>query len=160
MVQKWCASACSIYLEQIANANLKADFAEVYQNTIHERFEDMDKDELIRRLIWLQLKDTIDAYQDAEDLNAGYDNAAERGSGGGSEWHGTVRLFINVGTKDGITTNDKLLPFITETTDIEAKLIQRITVREMSSFFNVTASAAEFISTALSQRKLKGRRFA
>jgi ATP-dependent RNA helicase DeaD len=140
------------YLEQIATAEPQSDFATVYQNTIHERFEDMDKDELIRRLIWLQLKDTIDAYDDAEDLNAGYEQKSRGGSGK------SVRLFMNVGSKDGINTPEKLLSFITESTDIEPGVIDRITVRDLSSFFNVTTSAAEFIITALSQKKFKGRK--
>lgn len=140
------------HLEQIASAEPENDFARVYQDTIHERFEDMDKDELIRRLIWLQLKETIAAYEDAEDLNAGYEQK-DRGRGNRS-----VRLFINIGQKDGITSNEKLLSFITESTDIEPSLIDRITVRELSSFFNVGASAAEFVVQTLSQKKFKNRK--
>ncbi len=142
------------YLEQIENAEPQDDFAKVYQASIHERFEDMDKDELIRRLIWLQLRETINAYHDAEDLNAGYESKA----GSKSTTGRSVRLFINIGMKDGITSNEKLLQFVTESTDIEAGLIDRITVRDLSSFFNVGASAAEYIIQALSQKKYKGRR--
>ena len=144
------------YLEQIETAKPKGNFAEVYQQSIHERFEDMDKDELIRRLIWLQLKETIDAYDKAEDLNAGYDNpgrSSSKGAGGR-----TVRLFINIGIKDGIGTPERLLQFLTESTDVEPGVFERITVREMSSFFNVSSSAAEYISSALSQKKHKGRK--
>ncbi len=141
------------YLEQIENAAPKDDFASVYQSSIHERFEGMDKDELIRRLIWLQLKETIDAYHEAEDLNAGYENNSRSGKGGHS-----VRLFMNMGTKDGIKSAEHLVKFITDATDMEGNVIQRITVRELSSFFNVPTSAAEFIITALSQKKHKGRR--
>lgn len=141
------------HLEQIENAAPQDDFAAVYQSSIHERFQDMDKDELIRRLIWLQLRDTIDAYNDAEDLNAGYEQREGEGKG-----KRTVRLFINVGTKDGITSSERLLQFLTDSTDIEPGLIDRITVREMSSFFNVSQSAAEYIVQVLSQKKHKGRK--
>jgi ATP-dependent RNA helicase DeaD len=144
------------YLEKIETAKPKGDFAAVYQASIHERFEEMDKDELIRRLIWLQLKETIDAYQDAEDLNAGYENKG--GSKGAGSSRTSVRLFINLGIKDGITTPDRLMQFITESTDIEPGLVERITVRDLSSFFNVSASAAEFIVTTLSAKKFKGRK--
>jgi ATP-dependent RNA helicase DeaD len=140
------------YLEQIETVVPQNDFAAVYQQSIHERFEHLDKDELINRLIYLQLKETMEAYAEVGDLNAGYDNGNQRGG------NGSVRLFINIGSKDGIHSNEKLLHFITESTDIEQNLVERITVREMSSFFNVPASAVEFISTALSQRKLKGRK--
>lgn len=139
-------------IEQIETAKPQDDFAAVYQASIHERFENMDKDELIRRLIWLQLRETIDAYQDAEDLNAGYESKESKRGGK------SVRLFINIGTKDGISSNERLLQFITESTDIEPGLIERITVREMSSFFNVSSSAAEYITQVLSQKKHKGRK--
>lgn len=139
-------------LDQIAEAEPQDNFAEAYQKTIHERFEDMDKDELIRRLIWLQLKDTIAAYEDAEDLNAGYEQKEPR-SGNRS----SVRLFINLGAKDGLTTQ-KLVQFIAESTDMEANMIDRVTVRDLSSFFNVPGSAAEFIMETMPQKKFKGRK--
>lgn len=142
------------YLEQIATAEPQADFAKLYRDSIHEQFAEMDKDDLIRRLIWLQLKDTIDAYQDSDDLNAGYEN-----KGGGSQSRGNryVRLFINLGEKDGFNAG-KLVSFITESTDVEPNVIDRVTVREMSSFFNVPGDAAEYIVEHLSQKKHKGRK--
>lgn len=143
------------YLDQIAVAQPEPHFAEVYQQSIHERFEDMDKDELIRRLVWLQLKDTIDSYRDSSDLNAGYDQGG--GNAGAGHSGRTMRLFINLGVKDGMNP-ERLVQFITESTDIDPKLIDRITVRDLSSYFNVRSDAAEFIMTALTQRKFKGRK--
>jgi len=142
------------YLEQIETAKPEADFAKIYQSIIHEKFEDMDKDELIRRLVWLQLKDTMEAYNESEDLNAGYEQRESRSRGNRSN----VRLFINIGMKDGIGNAEKLLHFITDSTDIEANIIDRITVRDLSSFFNVSGSAAEYIVQTLSAKKYKGRK--
>ncbi len=140
------------YMDQIANAQPQADFAKLYRDSIHEQFEDVDKDELIRKLIWLQLKDTIAAYNDADDLNAGYE-AKERGSRAGR----FARLFINLGEKDGLNAQ-RLVQFITESTDVEPNVIERVTVREMSSYFNVPGDAAEYIIEHLSQKKYKGRK--
>ncbi len=149
------------YLDEIANAEPAADFAKLYQHNIHERFEAMDKDELIRRLIWLQLKDTIDNYSKAKDLNAGYEKKGERGEraprGVDSSGRAVMRLFINLGTKDGMT-DEGLVDFITESTDIEPGMLSGVTVRELASFFNVGSDAAEFIMTALSSKKFKGRK--
>jgi ATP-dependent RNA helicase DeaD len=146
------------YLEQIENAKPKADFAHVYENSIHERFETMDKDELIKKLIWIQLKDTIDNYQDAQDLNAGYDSPAKQSRTSSSSDGRSVRLFMNIGTKDGIESPDKLVKFVAEATDLEKDMIFRVTVRELSSFFNVRTDAAEFIKETLSAKKFKGRK--
>ncbi len=141
------------YMEQIANAEPLPDFAKLYRDSIHEQFADVDKDELIRKLIWLQLKDTIDAYQDSDDLNAGYENKDKDRSRGNRY----VRLFINLGEKDGLT-NQSLVKFITESIDIEANVIDRVTVRDLSSFFNVPGEASEYIVEHLSQKKFKGRK--
>lgn len=144
------------HLESIETAEPITDFAEIYLNSIHERFADMEKDELIRRLIWLQLKETIDAYHDAKDLNAGYEDKGSRSGGSGNR--DSVRLFMNMGEKDGITSPQKLLELVTGATDIDANQVQRITVRELSSFFNVPGTAVEFVMTALSQKKHNGRK--
>lgn len=140
------------HLEQIEHAEPQTDFADVYLKSIHERFAGMEKDELIRRLIWLQLKDTMDAYHHAKDLNAGYEGN-ERVSNRDS-----VRLFMNMGEKDGINSAQKLLDFISSATDIDHHLVQRITIRDLACFFNVPGDAAEFIISAMSQKKYKGRK--
>ncbi len=140
------------YMEQIHSAEPHADFAKLYKESIHETFADVDKDELIRKLIWLQLKDTIDAYQNTDDLNAGYEGR-ERNQRSGR----FVRLFINIGEKDGLNAQ-KLVQFIAESTDVDQNVIDRVTVREMSSFFNVPGDAAEFIVEQLSAKKFKGRK--
>lgn len=143
------------YLEQIETAKPQKDFAEVYLNTIHERFEDMDKDELIKRLIWLQLKETIDNYDKADDLNAGYDKDGKKNRVGDNS---SVRLFMNMGVKDGFDNEQKLIKFLAEATDLDADMFFRVTVREMASFFNVKQDAAEFIKETLGARKVKGRK--
>ncbi|GAA4452497.1 MAG: DEAD/DEAH box helicase [Chitinophagaceae bacterium] len=140
------------YLEQIETAEPKADFADTYQQMIHDRFESMEKDELIRRLVWLQLKEAIDAYSDSQDLNAGFGN-----TGGGGKTSGWRRLFINLGEKDGLNT-ERLIAFIAESTDIESDMIERVTVRDMSSFFNVRHDAADFIQQSLNSKKYKHRK--
>ncbi len=141
------------YMEQIATAEPKDDFAKMYYDFMHEQFDGVDKDELIRKLIWLQLKDTIDAYQESEDLNAGFERKGGA-AGGGARYK---RLFINLGEKDGLNPQ-RLLQFITESTDIEPNLIDRITVRDLSSFFNVPADAADYIREHLSSKKFKNRK--
>ncbi len=142
------------YLEQIATAEPKADFAKLYRDSIHEQFADVDKDELIRKLIWLQLKDTIDTYNGTDDLNAGFaGKERERGSRGNR----SVRLFINLGEKDGLNAS-RLLQFIGESTDVDTNMIERMTVRDMSSFFNVPGDAADYIIEHLSSKKFKGRK--
>lgn len=142
------------YMEQIAKAEPKDDFAKLYYDSMHEQFADLDKDDLIRKLIWLQLKDTIDAYQDSEDLNAGFESKSRSSASGGSKW---TRLFINIGEKDGLNAQ-RLVQFIAESTDVEPNIIERVTIRDLSSFFNVPTEAAEYIKEHLATKKFKNRK--
>ncbi|RYD51725.1 MAG: DEAD/DEAH box helicase [Sphingobacteriales bacterium] len=142
------------FLDEIATTEPQEGFGEAYQGLIHERFDEMDKDELIRRLVWLRLKETIAAYDEADDLNAGYESTGgQRTSGGGK----SQRLFMNLGTKDGLN-NQKLISFVTEGTDVDPELIDRVTVRELSSYFNIRTDAAEFIMDAMNNKQFKGRK--
>lgn len=141
------------FLDQIEQADPQQNFPDIYQTAIHERFEAMEKDELINRLLWLQLKTTMEDYAHAPDLNAGYQAPEDRSRSRGA-W---VRLFINLGTKDGMNPG-KLVQFITENTDMERGLIERITVRELSSFFNVPTDAFQFVIDSLSRLKFNNRR--
>ncbi|MEI8280176.1 MAG: DEAD/DEAH box helicase [Bacteroidota bacterium] len=142
------------YLEQIANTTPQEDFGKLYQADIHDKFADMDKDELIRRLVWLQLRETIDMYQGSDDLNAGYDRG---GSSRDNKPGRSVRLFINIGQKDGVNT-ERLVQLVAEMTDLDPNVFDRVTVRDLSSFFNVRTDAAEFIISNLSSKKFKGRK--
>jgi ATP-dependent RNA helicase DeaD len=143
------------YMDQIANATPQEDFAKIYDDAMREQFSNMDKDELIHKLLWLQLKDTIDAYHDSPDLNAGFENRGEKASRSGAGK--STRLFINIGQKDGLNAQ-RLVQFITESTDLDAALIDRVTVRDLSSYFNIPTDAAEYIQTHLSGKKYKSRK--
>jgi len=146
------------FLDKIEQAEPENGFGEIYQKSIHEKFDNLSKDELINRLLWLQLKDTIVDYENAPDLNAGFNEkvrGAEKGprtAGGGGG-----RLFINIGTKDGASAGS-LVQFIADNTDLDAKMVSRVTVRELSSFFNVPGDAVEFVMENLSSRKFNNRK--
>ncbi|NCX95572.1 MAG: DEAD/DEAH box helicase [Chitinophagia bacterium] len=140
------------YVEQIANAQPEEDFAKIYYDTLQDEFSHLDKDLLIKKLLWLQLKETIAAYQNSDDLNAGYEGKSRGSSTGNS-----ARLFINLGEKDGLNAQ-RLLQFICESTDIEPNMVEKITVRDLSSFFNVPADAADYIKEHLINKKYKNRK--
>jgi len=142
------------FMEKIEQLAGEAKFSEKMSATISERFADIDKEDLIQRLLWLQLKDTVADYEDAPDLNSSY-SQKEQGSSVSKD--GSVRLFINLGTKDGLNAG-KLVQFITDQTDFDGKLVTRITVRELSSFFNIPADALDYISANINSRKFNNRK--
>ena len=144
------------FLDKIEGAEPETGFTDFYKASIHERFESMEKDELIDRLLWLQLKDSIADYSVAPDLNARFENRAAPGSGP-RERGESVRVFINIGKKDGLS-EDKLIKFVEDMTDLDSKSISRITVTELSSFFNIPGASYEFVASALGQRRFNDRK--
>jgi ATP-dependent RNA helicase DeaD len=157
------------FLDKIEQAVPENSFGEIYQKSIHEKFDHLTKDDLINRLLWLQLKDTIVDYENAPDLNAGFNDRGARGEKGergerpergersSGPRNGSTRLFINIGTKDG-ADDDSLVKFVTEMTDLQPDMVSRVTVRELSSFFNVPGDAVDFIMDNLSSRKFNNRK--
>lgn len=145
------------FLDKIENAAPEGNFGEIYQKSIREKFEHLDKDELINRLIWLQLKDTMVDYANAPDLNASYNDRSQQGGREPRSRSGSIRMFINLGTKDGASA-ESLIRFIADMTDIAPQSISRVTVKELSSFFNVPAEVVDTVSDSLASRKFNNRK--
>jgi len=144
------------FLDKIEEAVPKNDFVDVYEKTISERFEDMGKEELIKRLLWLQLKDTMANYATAPDLNVSV-RGKDRERATSSNRGAFARIFMNVGTKDSADPAS-LVQFISDVTDLENHMISRVTVRELSSFFNVPSEALEHVLSGLSSQRFNGRK--
>ncbi len=78
-------------------------------------------------------------------------------SGAAPETPQTVRLFINAGTRDNVTTRD-LVGAITGETGITGDRIGRIEVRDTHSLVELPAADAEGVARGLSGTALRGRR--
>lgn len=143
------------FFDKVEAAEVKDSFMDKFKSSIDARFENISKEDLINRLVWLQLKDTVASYENASDINVKTKTSINPDEIGLTS--DTTRLFINLGTKDGLSTG-KLVQLLAESTDLDGKVFSRITVRELSSFFNVPKDAGEFIVNNLSQQKYNSRR--
>ncbi len=148
------AKRLSYFLEKVSAAQPNPNFEANYKSLLEEKLGEFSKEELIDKLVYLQLENTINAYENAPSLNASVNVRSKEGIGKSTD---SVRLFINLGTKDGVTTGN-LVGFVAESTDLDSKLFNRVTVRELSSFVNVPSDAADYIIQNLSQQKFKSRR--
>lgn len=140
-------------LEQIADTEPNPAFIKKYGNLIQEQLSHFTPDELITKLLYMQLSNAIDAYQNAPDLNVNVKDAPRSASGSND----SMRLFINLGKKDGLS-NKKLADFIADSIDFDYKSIDRVTVTELSSYFNVPSNMADYILDNLAQQKYNGRK--
>lgn len=140
-------------LEQISETEPNPEFADRYAPLINEHLSKFSNEELINKLLFMQLSKAIETYKQAPDLNVRVKDKPAL-SGSKSE---TVRLFINLGKKDGLT-NKKLADFIADSLDFDYKSIDRIVVTELSSYFNVPTGMAEYVLENLSAHKYNGRK--
>ncbi|MBX9449387.1 MAG: DbpA RNA binding domain-containing protein [Taibaiella sp.] len=140
------------FLDEIREAQPDNAFEKKYISLIQEELQDMTQEELLHKLLWMQLNPSILAYKNANDLNVNVKEAAKAASK-----NGTVRLFINLGKKDGLS-NKKLADFIADSVDFDYKSIDRVTVTELSSYFNVPADTVDYIVENLSKQKYNGRK--
>lgn len=142
------------FLHQVQQADPPESFQETCDALQEEALAEGGPTELIQKLLWLHMKDTLDAYRNTHDLNV----STEAGGPGRHSRGNSRRLFINLGHKDGIRGPEDLMALIKEHADIPSSRIHRISIKELSSYFNVEAADAEQILLALPSKKYRGRK--
>jgi len=135
-----------------ASHHIKQDIYDKAINALH----DLDKDELIKKLISTNFAHLIDIYQKAPDLNIKERRERDR-SEGGDRNRPFQRFFINVGKIDNINVGE-LINFVCTSLDCEKKNIGRIDLKNSFSFFELENEYAESAIKALSNQELCGRK--
>lgn len=111
---------------------------------------ELDKEEMLKKMLSLELRRFSADYMNAPDLNV-----TDKGSAGkGGRDEGTygssrgTRLFVSIGSKDGLNVGS-LKDFVTSITGMSAKNIHRVDVKGVYSFVNVEESEVENIMKTL-----------
>lgn len=119
---------------------------------------ELDKEEVLKKMLSLELRRFSADYLNAPDLNV-----QERGKGdraeGGNETYGAsrgTRLFISIGQKDGLNVGS-LKDFVSAITNIPSKNIYRVDVKGVYSFINVDEEHLELVMQNLHGSEYKGR---
>src|SRR5690554_981493 len=144
-------------LDEIVAAEPQKDFINLEDEAIAEKLSALSSEELIEKLLWMQLKQTIQTYKNARDLNAGGGTSRVRGDDQRRGDSTTTRMYFNLGSKDGMNPGS-LVALLADTADIDGKTISRVTVRELSSFFNIPNESVTYVTKVLSNQIIKGRK--
>jgi ATP-dependent RNA helicase DeaD len=165
----------------ISNANY-----ETYEPMLAEKFADVSKEEILKRVAAMEFDRFLKYYENAEDLNvrererirdfrpegrsSGFERRepARRGASRdgvqrdtrGREFNGNgdyMRLFVNLGTKDGFY-KASFLQFILDMSDLRKEVLGRIDMKEMNSWIEVDRSAASQMIRSIDGKNYKGRR--
>jgi ATP-dependent RNA helicase DeaD len=138
-----------------------------YIPRIMAEFEELTKEDIIKRFASLEFNRFLEYYKNAPDLNVSADESrlreggergerGERSPRGSGASAGYTRLFINLGSVDNFTRGD-LLGYICNTSKISGRTVGKIDVKGVFSFFEVPNEEAQQVITAFKDANYQGR---
>lgn len=167
-----CRKQFFFFMEKLLQADISHGDYETYVPMLSEKFADITKEEVLKRVAALEFDRFLKYYENAEDLNAR--ESKERKSARGNErkefdnrsrgrernrgYDGNyTKLFVNLGTKDGFY-KASFLQFILDMSDLKKDVLGKVDLKEMNSWIEVDSSAAKQMMRSLDGKNYKGRR--
>ncbi|HRO48321.1 DEAD/DEAH box helicase, partial [Agriterribacter sp.] len=168
------------FMDNLLQLDINDDSYEPYIPMLEEKFADVSKEEVLKRLAAHEFKRFLKYYENAEDLNVrertreyrerdSRDPRAfterrditrrrdtkgrEFGGNGGGDF---TKLFVNLGTKDGFY-KASFLQFILDMSDLRKDSLGRIDMKEMNSWIEVDKKSATQMIRSIDGKKYKGR---
>lgn len=148
-----CRKQLFHFMDLVESAEVNYDEIDDYVEIIKKKFSYIEKDELIARLVSLELSRLLIYYKNTPDLNVPVESEREsRGRGNDSDRRGGresrdsnyTTLQINIGKRDKVGV-DKLLRIINETTNNRDIKVGKIDIFESCSKFDVDPKFADDI---------------
>lgn len=171
-----CRNQFFYFMDKLLKADISHGDYETYVPMLEEKFADISKEEVLKRVAALEFDRFLKYYENAGDLNVRGDNRNDRRSDDRSrgrnergnardggrrdsrDFQGdTTRLFINIGTKDGFY-KASFLQFILDMSDLRKDVLGRIDMKEMNSWVEIDKRAANQMIHALDGKNFKGRK--
>ncbi len=169
-------------MDKLLQADVSHGDYETYVPMLEEKFADMSKEEVLKRVAAMEFDRFLKYYENAEDLNIRertqmrerreYDPASAGQTGGrrdsrdsnrdtrGREFSGNgnyMRLFVNLGTKDGFY-KASFLQFILDMSELRKESLGRVDMKEMNSWIEVDRKSAGQMIKSIDGKTYKGRR--
>ncbi len=119
---------------------------------LHEKFDHLSKDDILKRLITTQLEHLLVAGGGDGNLNE------NQGSESNSRAKtGFNRYYVNLGLIDGLTEAD-LMHFLVDVSGIEQKYFEDMTIQKNCSFFNADATQDKDLVKEFDGIEVEGRK--
>ncbi|MGN6439957.1 MAG: DEAD/DEAH box helicase [Agriterribacter sp.] len=166
------------FMDTLLQLDIDDTSYEPYVPMLEEKFADISKEEILKRLAAQEFTRFLKYYENAEDLNvrersrefnsrdsrSEYGNRRDAGrrTDGRREYGGRngggdyARLFVNLGTKDGFY-KASFLQFILDMSDLKKDVLGRIDMKEMNSWIEIDKKAAGQMIRSIDGKKYKGR---
>jgi ATP-dependent RNA helicase DeaD len=167
------------FMDKLMQLDITHTEYEAYVPMLEEKFADMSKEEILKRVAALEFNEFLKYYEHAEDLNVreqrrerserpvagagrerferGGDRRDTKGRSFGGNGGDYTKLFVNLGTKDGFY-KASFLQFILDMSELRKDVLGRIDMKEMNSWIEVDKRAARQMITAIDGKNYRGRR--
>jgi ATP-dependent RNA helicase DeaD len=167
------------FMEKLLQADISHGDYESYVPMLAEKFADVSKEEVLKRVAAMEFDRFLKYYENAEDLNTrervreyggresrsgdrrefgrrevGEGRARAKAYNGSGDY---AKLFVNLGTKDGFY-KASFLQFILDMSDLRKEVLGRVDMKEMNSWIEVERRSAPQMIQAIDGKKFKGRR--
>ena len=124
-----------------------------YLNDINSLFEDVSKDELIKKFFSVEFTRFFNYYKKTKDLNSPSEGSR---SDDYAQDDNSARFFINIGSKDGYDWM-KLKDFLRDTLQLNQDDVYKVDVKESFAFFNTDAAHKDKVLEFFTDFKQDGR---
>jgi ATP-dependent RNA helicase DeaD len=171
-----CRKQFYYFMDKMLQIDISHGGYDSYLPMLQEKFADVSKEEILQRMAASEFDRFLKYYENAADLNVreqkrndrkfdkqefgDKDNKRRREDGfnrrersGGD----TMRLFINLGTKDGFY-KASFIQFILDMSDLRKDVLGRIDMKDMNSWVEIDKGSANQMIRALDGKNYKGRR--
>ncbi len=158
------------FIDKMLQADISHGEYETYIPLLKEKFEHIDKEEILQRVAALEFDRFLKYYENAADLNLREEKRTERRGEGVARERGVdtrgrkfgatgnyQRLFVNLGTKDGFY-KASFLQFILDMSELKKDVLGRIDMKEMTSWIEIEPSAGKKMIRALDGKNYRGRK--
>ena len=149
-------------VHKVHNVEVNETQIEQYIPRIMEEFKELSKEDIIKRFASLEFNRFLEYYKNAPDLNANFDETRRVAEGSTGERFQRnanpdfTRLFINLGSVDGFSRGD-LLGYICNTSKISGRIVGKIDVKGVYSFFEVPNDQSEAVFAGFKGAEFQGR---
>jgi ATP-dependent RNA helicase DeaD len=175
-----CRKQFFYFMDKLLQTDVSHGDYETYMPMLEEKFADVSKEEVLKRVVATEFDRFLKYYENAADLNARSeprirertfdrgersDQRGDRADGRSRDTRGREfsgggnfgRLFVNLGTKDGLY-KASFLQLILDMSDLKKESLGRIDMKEMNSWVEIDKSVMDQMVRAVDGKTFKGRR--
>jgi len=150
-----CEAQLMALMKKIQKVEIDREEISKYLPSIYEELKDIDRDELVKRIVSLEFNRFIEYYREEEDLNIDFlkkDHIRDRGA----DKKGNS-MFINLGTMDGFNIS-RMQSYLMEMTGLAGEVFERINVKGAYSFIDIKQPFMPQVLSSFENEVYKGRK--